>query len=107
MKPTLPIVSKIIHHFWKHVRNNAKVWNDVLAITSDNGSTTSSDYETANSLNNFFTSVFSDEPLTNIPSLGDRSNGFCLDRISITYDDVLYELNRPKAVVQITVILVC
>ena len=32
--------------------------NDVLAMTKDDGSTTSSDYETANSLNNFFSSVF-------------------------------------------------
>ena len=32
--------------------------------------------------------------MTNIPSLGDRSNGSHLDSISITYDDVLNELNR-------------
>ena len=34
--------------FWKYVRSNSKVWNDVLAITKDDGCTTSSDYETAN-----------------------------------------------------------
>ena len=49
--------------------------NDVLAITKDDGSTMSSGYETGNSLNRFFSSVFTDEPLTNIPSLGNRSNG--------------------------------
>ena len=67
-----------------------------MAITKDDGSTTSSDYETANSLNSFFSSVFTDEPLTNIPSLGDRSNGSHLDSISVTYDDVLNELNHLK-----------
>jgi len=70
--------------------------NDVLAVTNDDGSTTSSDYETANSLNTFFSSVFTDEPLTNIPSLGDRSNGSHLDSISITHDDVLNELNQQS-----------
>ena len=40
--------------FWKYVRSNSKVQNDVLAITKDDGSTTSSDYKTANSLNSFF-----------------------------------------------------
>jgi len=47
-------------------------------------------------LNTFFSSVFTDESLKNIPSLGDRSNGSHLDCISITYDDVLNELNRLK-----------
>ena len=34
--------------------------------------------------------------MTNIPSLGDRSNGSHLDSISVTYGDVLIELNRLK-----------
>ena len=40
--------------FWKYVRNNAKVRSDVIALTKDDGPITCSDYETANSLKNFF-----------------------------------------------------
>ena len=69
--------------FWKYVMHNPKVQNDVLAITKNNGSTTSFDYETTNSMNSF-SSVFTDESLTNIPTLGDRSNDSYLNRISIT-----------------------
>ena len=84
--------------FWKYVRNNAKVHSNVIALTKDDDSITCSDYETANSLNKFFSSVFTitNEPPINIPSLGDRSKGCYLDNISITHNDVLNELNRLK-----------
>ena len=40
--------------FWKYVRNNAKVHNDAIALSQEDGSLTSSDYETANTFNKFF-----------------------------------------------------
>ena len=34
-----------------------------------------SDYESTNALNKFFTSVLTKEPITNIPTLPDKSSG--------------------------------
>ena len=44
-------------------------------LVKEDGTLTSSDYEVPNCLNNFFTSVFTNEPASDVPSLPDRSNG--------------------------------
>ena len=52
-------------------------------------------HEVANSLNSFFTSVYTDEPISEVPTLSDRSNGSALPHIEIhvTHEDVLHQLN--------------
>jgi len=40
--------------FWKYVRENAKVHNEIMSLKKDDGSLTGSDQETAQCLNNFF-----------------------------------------------------
>jgi len=44
--------------FWKYVQENAKVRSDVMSLRKEDGSRTCSDHETAQCLNDFFTSVF-------------------------------------------------
>jgi len=52
------------------------------------------DHETVLCLNDFFTSVFTTKPEGDLPSLPDKSKGHYLNNITITYSDILYELNR-------------
>ena len=62
----------------------------------EDGTLTSSDYEVANCLNDFFTSVFTNEPASDVPTLPDRSNGSILQDIEITHQDILYQLGQLK-----------
>jgi len=75
---------RIIHHF-------SGIMSEIMSVAKHDGSMTASDYKTANLLNSF-SSVFTEEPLANVPTLGDRSSGSCLYKISITHDDTLNEL---------------
>jgi len=80
--------------FWKYVRENSKVRNEIMSLKKVDGSLTGSDQETAQCLNNFFSSVFTMEPETDLPFLPDKSKGQCLNEITIEHNDILYELNR-------------
>ena len=59
-----------------------------VADLSDGANKVSSDEGKANLLNKFFSSVFTDEDLTNIPSSEERDIGFKLSEIFISKDDV-------------------
>ena len=50
----------------------------------------------ANHLNDFITSVYTDGPTSEVPTLPDRSNGSTLQHIEITHEDVLHQLNCLK-----------
>ena len=60
----------------------------------DDGLPTETDYEAANVLNSFFTSVhvFTKESLFDIPSLTDRSNGKDLSNMTITKQDIIDQI---------------
>ena len=58
------------------------------------GSFTETDYEAANVLNSFFTSVFTNESLSDIPSLSNKFNGEDLNNISISHQDIIDQLNK-------------
>ena len=73
----------------------SKVRHDIDKLVKEDGTLTSSDYEVANCLNNFFTSVFTNEP-SDVPTLPDRSNGSILQDIEITHQDILYQLGQLK-----------
>ena len=70
------------------------MYHDVGILLQDDGSFTRSDYESTNTLNKFFTRVFTIEPMANIPTLPDRSSGCKLHNIVLTYQDVLDQLNH-------------
>ena len=80
--------------FWKYVRNNTKVRQDIDKLVKEDGTLTCSDHEVANCLNDFFTSVFTNEPTSSIPNLPDRSNGNILQHIEITHQDISNQLDR-------------
>ena len=50
----------------------------------------------ANCLNDFFTSVYTHEAISDIPNLPDRSNGNTLQHIKVTHQDILDQLHRLK-----------
>ena len=58
--------------FWKYVRNNTKIRHDVDKLVKEDGALTCSDHEVANCLNDFFTDVFTNELVSDVPSLPDR-----------------------------------
>ena len=82
--------------FSKYVRDNTRVHHDVGILLQDDGSFTRSDCESANTLNKFFTRVFTKELMANIPTLPDKSSGRKLHNIVLTHQDVLDQLNRLK-----------
>ena len=61
-----------------------------------NGNLTSSDHETANTLNEYFSSVFTNENETNIPNFEDRNFNEILDEISIKEKKVEDTINFLK-----------
>ena len=80
--------------FWKYVRSCTKVQSNVGILERDDGSFTETDYEAANVLNSFFTSVFTKESLSDIPSLSNKFNGEDLNNISISHQDIIDQLNK-------------
>ena len=80
--------------FWKYVRSCTKVQSNVGIMERDDGSPTETDYEAANVLNTFFTSVFTKESLFDIPSLSDKSNGMDLNSITITHQDIIHQIQK-------------
>ena len=86
--------------FWKYVRSCTKVQSSVGAMERGDGILTETDYETANVLNSYFTSVFTKESLFYIPSLTDRSDGNDLSNMAITHQDIIdqiYKLDPNKS----------
>ena len=67
---------------------NPKTKSSVSKLLMSNGNMTSSDQDTANTLNEYFASVFTRENENNIPEFEDRNFNQILDEISITEKQV-------------------
>ena len=81
--------------FCKYVRSCTKVRSNVGILERDDGSFTETDYEAANVLNSFFTSVLTNESLSDIPSLSNKFNGEDLNNIlSNSHQDIIDQLNK-------------
>ena len=88
--------------FWKYVQSKRKVNNGISPLLRSDGSVATTDFEKANTLNEFFSSVFTKENLDTMPSTTEasRSHGKTLLDISITPENVqdkLKKLNPNKA----------
>ena len=88
--------------FWKYVQNKLKVNTSIGALNKTDGSLALSDREKAETLNEFFSSVFTRENTNNIPLLGEctYSNGVSLSDLRVTskaVKDKLNNLNPNKA----------
>jgi len=53
--------------FWKYARENTKVHRDIMSLRKEDGLLTCSDQETTQFLNDFFSSVFTTEPESDLP----------------------------------------
>ena len=74
--------------FWNYVRQKSKTKSSVSKLLMSNGNLTSSDQETANTLNEYFAGVFTEENENNIPEFEHRNFNQILHEISITEKQV-------------------
>ena len=84
--------------FWKYVHSNTKTRQPVSNLYMENGTFTKTDHEKTQVLNKnkFFTSVFTKEDLTNIPSIDSQEGIKKLDTFQITEEEVQKKLNKLK-----------
>ena len=82
--------------FWKYVQEQTKSRVGINALNKGDGSLAASDLDKAETLNNFFASVYVDEDMTNIPNLdkGCKSNGISLVDILFTPGAVKTKLSN-------------
>ena len=80
--------------FWKYVRSCTKVKSNVGILKRNDGLTTETDYEADNVLNTFFTSVFTKEPINDIPCLPNKSNSKVLSDITISHQNIINQLQK-------------
>ena len=78
------LAARINKLFWNYVSKNSKTKKSVTKLLMPYGNLTSSDQETANTLNEYLSSVFTNENETNIPNFEDRNFNETLDEIPIT-----------------------
>ena len=85
--------------FWKYVQERTKSNTGISALKSGNSGYAVSDEEKAETLNAFFSSVFTDEDKTNVPILseGEYSKGVTATDIIVTPDAVRKKLNGLDA----------
>ena len=77
--------------FWKYVRSKSKTKSTIGRVEKEGGGgcTTTSDEETANVLNDYFATVFTQEPEGPLPEFTVEPEPPLLDNIEITEDHVL------------------
>lgn len=82
--------------FWKHVRTKTKANSGISPLDKGNGETATGDAEKANILNDYFSSVFTRENVTNLPyvSEGENSGGATLKEVIVTPDAVKEKLQK-------------
>jgi len=88
--------------FWRYVQEQTKSNTGISALKTGDGEYAVSDQDKAETLNNFFSSVFTDEDTSNIPDLSDcsLSDGISVSDIIITPEAVknkLKDLDVTKA----------
>ena len=79
--------------FWKYARSRLKSRQDIPTLTNKDGTKAISAKDKAESLNDFFTSVFATENLGNIPAVKNAPAYEVLSNIEITPDLVRTKLN--------------
>jgi len=83
-----------IKRFWKYVQSKTKVKQSVASINKPDGTITVDDIEIASVLNEFFGSGFTNEDLSNMPSLDAKYIGEPLLSVDILDEDVCCQLCR-------------
>ena len=84
--------------FWKYVNSKTKVRCGIGDLTREDGTIASTDEDKAETLNNFFSSVFTTEDLNNMPTIDQHYRGDDpLSDIIITPDMVAKKLGKLKS----------
>ena len=83
--------------FWNYVQSKTKTRNAVGSLISETGDIVTDGLRKAQMLNNFFTSVFTKEDVTNIPIFESRSNGVMLENFEITEEIVVKHIKKLNA----------
>ena len=82
---------------WRYVNSTLKGWSNMDAIQHLDGSLASSDQEKAELLNSYFSSVFTHENLTNIPTLESKDDTPQLDDMAISPSMVCSVITKLKS----------
>ena len=85
--------------FWSYVNKNSNTSNNIPDLISEDGQTFCDDLGKADVLNRFFSSVFTDEDLNNIPEINKQTNAV-LEDIEFTENKIismLKKMNSSKA----------
>ena len=80
--------------FWRYVNSKLKSRTTIGHLTRPDGTETKTDEETAEALNQFFSSVFTEEDLKNIPTLNQKYHGNPLERVQITTELITAKLKK-------------
>ena len=86
--------------FWKYVQSKTKSKSTLGILNKPDGSQAETDQDKAETLNQFFASVFTVEDMSNVPSFQDRAFLTILDNITFTQDMVrecLSKLDHSKS----------
>ena len=82
--------------FWRYANSKLKTKSRLSRLKKEDGTLTETQDEQAQVLNDFFSSVFTEEDLSSIPNLEDRYQNDPLGNIHITPAMVLKKLNKLK-----------
>ena len=82
-------------HFWKLVKSKTKVKEDIQCIIEETGEVHSENKEKAELLNNFFSSVFTQEDVGNVPAFENRTNS-SLEEVQIDTPTIIKLLGMVK-----------
>ena len=83
-----------VKSFWKYVNTKLKRTTGVPNLKKPDKSLTTTDEEKANVLNDFFSSVFTEEDLSDIPIVNNLSNDMFLSDLIVTEEAVKQKLNK-------------
>ena len=79
--------------FFKYVSAKSKPKENISNLLKENGSLTTNDKEKCDTLNDFFSSVFTKEDINNLPDFNNKTN-VTIPNIDITKEDVTDALNK-------------
>ena len=85
--------------FYQYINNKLKTSENVSSLIKSDGTLTTNDLEKAEVLNDFFSSVFTTEDVSNIPVFNSKSDVF-IDKINVSIkemEDALRSLNVNKS----------
>ena len=82
--------------FYSYVRKKKVIASNIGPLINENGQQLENDTEIANSLNNYFASVFTTEDPIILPAISDTNDGTSLSNIIVTENDIVKGIEKLK-----------